>query len=159
MKKAFFVIFALFMPILVLAQAASPTPIPAEIPVTDFFAQLLQTIKELGGVPWVGKIALIITLIISSMKVSFLNDLLWSKLGGWKAAVAPVLGLIAGLLSMAASPGGITLSGVIAYVSAGAGAIILHEIFDLLKLIPGVGPMWASVIDFIQGLLGGPKKS
>lgn len=119
----------------------------------DFFALVLEAIKGFGGVSWVLKIASIITIIISSMKVSFLNDLIWSKLGAFKSWVAPILGLIAGIL-MLSKDGGLTLAGVFAYISAGGGAIILHELLDSIKAIPGLGPTWIWIINMIEASLG-----
>lgn len=119
----------------------------------DFLMQVFAAIKALGGLSWVMKIASIITLIIASMKVSFLNDLLWAKLGAFKAWAAPVLGLIAGIIMLPH----LGLAEVFAYISAGAGAVIFHELLDSIKAIPGLGPVYVTVINLIEGALGGPS--
>lgn len=122
----------------------------------DYLALVLKVIGELGGLSWMLKIAAVVTLVLSSMKVSFLNDMIWSKLGKFKAWAAPILGLLIGVITMQAN-GGITLVGLMAYLSAGAGALILHELLDTVKSIPGLGPIWVSLIEAIQKALGGPS--
>lgn len=130
---------------------------PDEIPVQDFAGQVLEAISKFGGLNWMGKIALLITLIISTMKVTAIRQMFWDKLGAAKAWAAPILGLILGILTLAMG-GHLTLAGVLAWVSAGAGALILHELLDSLKKIPGLGAMWVSFIDLVMGYLGAEKK-
>lgn len=134
-----------------LAQAAVPAPVA----LPDFLAQVLAAIAGFGGLSWMLKVAAIITLIIASMKVSILNTWIWSKLGAAQVWVAPVLGLIGGILSLGQGSAGITMAGVLAYVSAGAGAVVIHELLDSVKAIPGLGAVYVSVIGIIEGLLGG----
>jgi hypothetical protein len=122
----------------------------------DFLAEVLKMISAFGGLSWVMKVSSIITLILSSMKVSFLNDLWWSKLGQFKAWAAPILGMVLGAMTMLANGQSITLASLLAYFSAGAGALILHELLDTIKAIPGLGPVWVSLINAIKKALGGP---
>lgn len=122
----------------------------------DFFAQVLEFIKSFGGLPQMAKIAGAILLILASFKVSFLNDLIWSKLGSFKVWAAPILGLAAGILGIGAGGQPITGAAIFAYVTAGAGAVILHELLDTIKAIPGIGQIWVTVINLIEGMLGGP---
>lgn len=129
---------------------------PDEIPVQTFAGQVLEAIGQFGGLPWVGKIALLITLIIGSMKVTALRQLIWDKLGAAKAWLAPILGLILGVLTLMQG-GHLTLAGVLAWVSAGAGALILHELLDSIKKIPGIGAAWVGFIDLIMSYLGAVK--
>lgn len=124
----------------------------------DFFAQMMTAIQGFGGLSTMLKISAIITLVVSSMKVSFLNALVWSKLGNAKAWVAPVLGLIAGVLGLGADGNPITVASVMAYVAAGGGAVILHELLDTIKAVPGLGPAYIGIISMIQATLGGAKK-
>lgn len=145
------------------APAASPAPpqpapvveeaAPQEMPVSDFLSQVLQVIKEFGGLPTVLKIAAIITLLISSMKVSVLNELVWSKLGDFKPWAAPILGLIAGILDLAKA-GTVSWASVFAYISAGAGALILHDLLDSVKAIPKLGAVYVKLIELVQKALG-----
>jgi len=123
----------------------------ADVPVDQFLAQVFELIKSFGGMSWTLKIAGIVLLVIASMKVSFLRPL-WDKLGQWKAFAAPMLGLLAGILSL--QP--ITLTGVVAYLFAGAGAIVLHELLDAVKAMPWVGAMFKSIIELVQKLLKKP---
>ncbi len=125
----------------------------------DFLAQVLETIAKFGGLSIFVKVSVVITLIIASMKVSILNDLIWSKLGQFKAWVAPILGLVAGILGLFIDGHTPTPQSIFAYISAGAGAIILHELLDTIKAIPGIGSTYVMIINIIEGALGGPKKT
>lgn len=138
------------------APVAQPAVAQDQVPVSDFLGSVLKAVKDFGGLSWVMRVALVITLLLSSMKVTVLNDLIWSKLGNFKAWAAPVLGLAAGIASLA-SQGQLTWAGALAWVSAGAGAIILHELLDTVKAIPGLGAVWIELIDVISSFLGGPK--
>lgn len=123
----------------------------------SFFQDVLDYIDQFGGLPWMGKVAGGILILLATMKVSFLRSF-WDKLGAYKALAAPVLGLIAGVLSLGIDPNSkITFAGVMAYIGAGAGAIIIHELLDAVKAIPGVGDTMKKVIDFIAMILGKPK--
>lgn len=128
-------------------------PVPP-LPPTDFLTMVLDYIKSFGGISWVLKISGIITIIIASMKVSFLNDLIWSKLNGFKAWLAPILGIIMGVVSLSLS-GQLTFAGVLAYFAAGAGAVVLHELLDTIKAIPGLGAIYVAIINAIEAALGG----
>lgn len=134
---------AVFIPWMAIAQDA------AAVPVADWLGQLLAVIKDFGasGMTWQVKAAAIIMLIVSSMKVSVLNDWFWSKLGKFQIWFAPALGLLAGIVN--ALSGG-SWSDVWAYVAAGGGAVFLHELLDLVKMIPGIGSMWISLINIIE---------
>ena len=126
----------------------------ADIPVDAFFAQVLELVKEFGGMPWTLKIAAIIMLIVSSMKVSFFRPL-WDKIGNFKSIVAPFLGLFAGVISLGKD---LSFAAAIAYMFSGAGAIVLHELLDSVKNFPGLGKIYVSVIDFIEKILKKPEK-
>jgi len=131
-------------------------PSPDDVPVATFTGQVLEAITKFGGISWVARIALFITLLIASMKVLPIRQLIWDRLGAAKAWLAPVLGAILGLLQLSMS-GQLTLPGVFAWVSAGAGAIILHELLDTIKKIPGIGAAWVSFIDVVMNFLGTAK--
>lgn len=123
----------------------------------DFFAQVLAAVQSFGGLSMVLKVSAGITLAISSMKVSFLNNLIWSKLGPMQTWLAPVLGLVAGILGIGSNGQAMSLASVFAYLSAGAGAIVLHELLDSIKLIPGIGSAYVAIINVIEGAIGGPS--
>lgn len=128
-----------------------------DVPVSDFLQQVFSVISGLGGLSWALKVSAIILLVVASMKVSILRLYVWDKLGGFKAVVAPLLGLAAGLIANFGNGQPLSLAGLLAYVLAGAGAIALHELLDALKGIPGAGEVYRSVIDFLMRLLGGVK--
>jgi hypothetical protein len=130
--------------------AVSPSP---SISMEQFLVMVFENVKAFGGLSWTLKIATIVLLLIGSMKVSALRPY-WDKLGSLKAFAAPVLSLVAGILSLSVG-GSITLSGVTAYLFAGAGAIILHELLDAIKKAPGIGPMYIIGIEFMQKFLKG----
>lgn len=139
----------------IVAPVAAPAPVVAAPVANDFLSQVIQVVKSWGGLATMLKISVIIALLIASMKVTILNKLVWSKLGAFKVYLAPVLGLIGGVLSLGVG-GPVTLASVFAYMSAGAGAVFLHEILDSLKAIPGLGEIFVSAINAIEGALGGP---
>jgi hypothetical protein len=149
MLAAFMTCFTLFA----FAQSAVPQPVDT---VEGIFSQALTLIKQFGGLPWVLKIAGISAILISTLKVSAIRELTWDKLGDAKVWAAPILGLVFGILSLGTD---LTWASALAYVSAGAGAIIFHELLDSIKAIPGIGSVWVSIIDVIQSLLGGKKKN
>lgn len=136
------VLAALLFPALAVADSIDVLP-------SDFLAQVLEFIKTFGGLPSVAKISGVILLLIASMKVSVIRSYVWDRLGAFKAFAAPTLGLIAGVISLET----ITLPGLATYLFAGAGAIILHEILDAVKSIPGIGAIYVSIIDFIKKIL------
>lgn len=117
------------------------------IPVDQFLSQVIELVKSFGGLPWMGKVAGVIMLLIASCKVSFLKPM-WAKLGAAQVYVPLVLALIGGIVSM--QP--ITLPGVVAYMFAGAGAVILHELLDSVKAIPGLGSIYVSIINLVESI-------
>ncbi len=119
----------------------------------DYLAQVLDAIHAMGGLSWTGKVASVILLIVASMKVSILHDWVWSKLGAAQAWVGPILGLLAGILMPALSGQPITLPTVMAYVAAGSGSLILHELLDTVKSIPGLGAVYVGIINLVESAL------
>jgi hypothetical protein len=126
--------------------------VPAD-PTADFLSQVLSVIQGFGGMAWQMKITSIVLLLMASMKVSLLKPL-WQRLGGAQAWLAPLLGLVVGVVSM--NP--FSWAGLVAYVSAGVGAIAAHELLDGLKKIPKLGPVYVRVIEITERLLGGKPK-
>ena len=125
----------------------------------QFLALVLEKMKGFGGIPWTLKIAAILMILLGTLKVSFARPV-WDKLGPYKALAAPVLSLLIGIISLGANPNQmITGPGVVAYLFAGAGAIVLHELIDAIKSIPGIGPTYLNILVFMQTFLkkpGGP---
>lgn len=155
MKNTLKIFLSLCMVMLftVITFAQETVPIPVDT-VEGFFSQVLTFVKQFGGLPWVLKIAGISAILISTMKVSVLRELIWDKLGNAKVWAAPLLGLLFGIASLGS---GLSWASALAYISAGAGAIILHELLDSVKGIPGLGSVWLSIIEVIQKILGGKK--
>lgn len=154
------IFFSLFVGWLVHAQSLPPSTVaapPADVSVSDLLGQTMEVIKNFGGLSWVLRIAAIIAILISALKVTALNDLLWSHMGQFKAWAAPILGLIAGIAQLTTGDNHLTLAGVLAYVSAGAGAIILHELLDTVKAVPGIGSAWVQLINVVSSFLGRNK--
>jgi hypothetical protein len=144
MRKFWLVGLVTLIPIFVLAQVAAPT----SVSLADWVGLLITTLKDfiMSGVTWQVKVAAVIALLISSMKVSFLQGL-WAKLGDFQIWLAPILGLVAGIISVLS---GGTWTDVLGYVAAGGGAVFIHELLDIVKIIPGLGPMWTGLIDIIE---------
>lgn len=134
-------------------DAAQPMALP-DVPINDWLKQSMTMIQEFGGVNWIGKISIIMTLVTSSMKVSFLNQMIWSKIKHFQVWVAPLLA-VGYCFSLKATEGKFpSMPELIAYFSAGAGAIILHEMLDSAKQIPWLGERWLSIIIMIESALG-----
>ena len=146
-RLIYLLVFAL--PSIAIAQTADAVSLGSWISqaagvVADFMSSTIT---------WQVRAAAVIALIISSMKVSFLNNLIWSKLGGLQIWLAPVLGFLAGCLTVMS---GGSWDALWTYTVAGGGAIFVHELLDLIKLIPGLGPMWTAAISFVESCLGCP---
>jgi hypothetical protein len=144
-----------------IAYCAGPMPFnglpqPQTISLADFLSQVTDTITALGGMSTMMKISAIIVLVIASMKVSGLSSL-WAKLGEAQVWVAPILGLIAGVLGLGAGGVPVTWKLIAAYVLAGGGAVFLHEILDSVKAIPGLGPVYVKAIELAEKALGGAQ--
>lgn len=159
-------LFALSMMHIAIAMAApSPGPLPSSLVAASApgsaqavsAGNMLQatgdTIHAWGGLGWQLKIAAVILLLVASMKVSFLSKY-WDKLGEAQALLAPALGLVGGILELAYQHA-ISLPGALAYLSAGAGALLLHELLDAVKAIPGLGAGYVALISAVEGALGG----
>lgn len=118
----------------------------------DFLSQVLKFIQDFGGLPKMAKIAGVVLLVVESMKVSFLKPQ-WDKLGAYKMLVAPALGVVAGLVMLPS----LNLEAAMAYLLAGAGAILLHDLLQAVKGLPGVSLVAQKVLDILSSLIG-PKK-
>lgn len=167
LAKAAIVLAASFS-CLVVFGAPSPTPLPSVLvdlarstsgPMTgsDFFSRLTQTFLAFGGMSWAMRVSSITLLVVATMKVTKLDDLLWSKLRGLQAFAAPLLSL-AGGISVLAAQGQLSWQAVWLYLGAGAGAIALHELLDAVKAIPGLGSGYVTVIAAVEKALGGNPK-
>lgn len=156
--KARLLLFALFLANLFTSFAfagATEQPLPPQ----DFLTQIVTTLHGAGELSGLMKISAVITLLVSSMKVSVLNQYVWSKLGAAQVYVAPLLGIVIGLITLAASGQPITAGAVFTYLVSGGGAVFLHEMLDSVKQIPGIGGFYVAGISVLEKFLGGGSKS
>lgn len=143
MKKWIFALIAL-VPLFAWAQ---------EVSLGDWLTQTFAAIKALGGTTWVAKVAAITAIITGSMKVTLLKELIWNKLKGFQILVAPTLAMIGGVVSLWASGATPTWSQISAYMLAGFGAVLLKDLLENLKQMPGIGDGVKKAIDSIVGLM------
>ena len=139
-------------PLMAFAQDAAEAV--ADVPVMDFMAQVFEAVKGFGGMSWGLKVAAILFLVIGSMKVSILRTYTWDKVpAALKVWLAPFLAFLAGMFSL----GTFDKVQLAAWAFAGAGAVLLDQVLDGIKKIPGIGAQYIAVIDFISMLLRKPK--
>ncbi len=111
---------------------------PLALSPDDFLTELATAARSLGGLSTLAKAVVIITLLVSSLKVTVLRKYVWSRLGSAQVLVAPLLALTAGLLGLGSGGAPLTPAVVVAYLTAGGGAILLHELLDAAKRVPAV---------------------
>jgi hypothetical protein len=147
----------------IVAPVVAPAALEEETPADKFLGEVFEQVKAFGGFDWAARVIVVITILISSMKVSFMKKLLWDKLPAMAKFAAPAtLALIAGLIDYVAH-GGFSWSGLAAWALAGQGAMLLHHFLDAVKELPFVGPKYDAMIDIVQGWLNkagvGAKKA
>lgn len=123
-----------------------------------FIDQVANALKSFGGAPTMVKITIILMLVVGSMKSTILRKLVWDRLGKAKVWVAPILGILAGILEPLLTGQKITLQNVSLFMTSGLGAVLLFNLLESLKGIPKLGPLYVSLINFIESLLGGKSK-
>ena len=141
----------LFLPILAFADA----PV-AEVPVGDLISLMMKVIGDYKALGWQAGMSAIVMLLIASMKNSMLRKFIWDKMKWGKVFVAPGLSLILVIIGQLKGGHAIDMKSLMLAMITGAGALALHEILDGLKYIPGIGPMWVSLIDLVGNLLKKP---
>jgi uncharacterized membrane protein HdeD (DUF308 family) len=119
---------------------------------TALLASIMDLWHSFPSLPIAGKIAGCLVILIGLVKSSLLKPL-WDKCGPWKALVAPAIGLIVSILSI--SP--MSWAGVLQGLAGGVLAVGISQLMDAVKLMPGVGPTWVSIINVIEKLLGAPQ--
>jgi len=120
--------------------------------VSDLLAAILSAVQGFGGLSWALKVAVVVMSLIGLTKLTVLSSF-WDKMGSFKAWLAPLLGLALGILIQG---GNITWAGVLAYMGSGAGAILLHQLLETVKAIPGIGPAYVTIINFIEAVIPAP---
>jgi len=129
--------------------AAAPVVAAPPLDLGSFLSQVLSAVQGFGGLSWMAKVAAILALLIASMRVTVINNYTWAKLpSSLKPLVAPILALIAGLVTV--QP--FSWAGVLAWVMAGGGALIIDQVLDGIKSEPGLNPLFVSVINFFESL-------
>lgn len=125
-----------------------------EVPVTTIVAQLMKVVTDWKSFGWQMGLMALITLLLSTIKNSFLRGLIWDKLGSMKVFAAPALSLIIVLLGMNEW----NLGGVFVALTTGMGAVALHQVFDAIKAMPGIGSIPLAAADMLGKLLKAPDK-
>jgi hypothetical protein len=115
-----------------------------------FLSEVFKVVMSLGGLSWGAKIAAVCTLLISGLKISALRNW-YDKLGAAKVFLGPLLALVAGLAALPQLSG----PAIMAYLLAGGGSIILHQVLDAMKALPWLGVKLKVVIWALQKWLGG----
>lgn len=129
---------------------------PLALAPDDFLTELATVARAMGGLSTLAKAAAIIALLVSSLKVTVLRKYVWSRLGAAQVLVAPLLALAAGLLGLGSGGAPLTPAAVVAYLTAGGGAILLHELLDAAKRVPAVEAAYSKAVDTLKRLLPSP---
>jgi len=117
------------------------------------FSQGWALVAGFNQLDTAGKIGGCVLLVIALVKNSALLPL-WNKVGAWKVLVAPALAVAYAVVMV--QP--LTLQAVMASLVGGALAVATHELLDAVKSLPGIGPLFVKVINFVGGFLKVPAK-
>lgn len=131
-------------------------------PDTDFLTSVFAFVKSWGGLSSSVKISGIITLVLSTFKVSYFRGM-WDalkitingKVVSLQVLAVPVLSIIIGIIGQ----GNMSIQAIIAYVVMGAGAVFFHEILDVIKELPFASPIFKVIMSIITSITGGKKKA
>lgn len=136
------------LPHLAFADAA-----PVVDPLTAWIGSVGALISGWGGSAWYLKVSGAIMLIVGSMKVPFVENILWNRLSPTMQTLLPaILGLLAGVLSL--HP--LTLSGLAAYAFTGLGANLLYEILDLAEVPAASNATLLGILKFLGSFIQPP---
>ena len=139
--------------------AASSVLTSGVLSISALISDIGVVVTSFGGLSWVAKIAGIVLILVGLTKVSAdgkvpLLSSIWPAFGSYNTYVAPVLGLILGILSLGLT-GTLSLAGVLAYMGSGAGAVLLNELITPILALPGISSVWTTVLTVIQQILAG----
>jgi len=117
----------------------------------QFLSDVGTFIQSCGGLSAWAIAAGAIMLVIASFKCSYFAPA-WEKLGNFKTYVPLLLALIAGLIQLKAEDK-FSAANIFAWLTAGAGAAILHDLLDGVKSIPGLSSIYKTIISLAQAAL------
>jgi hypothetical protein len=148
------VFFAAFFAILHFAFSSAHAASSSVAADGNIFTAVWSLVSGWGGLNYTVKINAIMTLLISSMKVSFLAPL-WNKIKDIKITYRGVvqhinfqtyfvlfLHIIVGIITQ----GNYSFTAILAYVFIGGGSVYFHELADGLKNVPIIG----TVLEWIE---------
>jgi hypothetical protein len=118
----------------------------------SLWGQISTLIPSLASMSPQAKVAAIVALLISVWNSSFLQPYL-ASLGKAANLVGPFLGVVAAVVAI--QP--LSWSAVWVGLSGGVLAIPVMALLDAVKVIPGVGSVYVSAINLVEGWLGAPN--
>ena len=125
-----------------------------EMQVGQWVGDLFQVVGSLKGMSVQASMIAVITLLVSSMKVTVFRQLVWDKLGGAKVLAAPVLSLLMVVIGALATGQKFSFGVLLVALTTGAGALALHEVLDAVKEMKFVKPWMKPAIEWISKTLG-----
>jgi len=164
------VLLAVFGGILHYMGATAHAAVTTVVPEGNIFTAVWKLVSGWGGLDYTVKANAIMTILISSMKVSFLKPL-WDKIKKikitYKGVVQYIDAQIYFVLFLHIAIGIIThgnysFTAILAYVFVGGGSVYFHEIASGLKNVPIIGQVleWIETIAkyVLKAPLEAPKK-
>lgn len=118
--------------------------------VGSFLTEAFSVVTTFGQISTHLKIIGILTLLISFFKVSSFNPL-WHKLGWAKTFLAPFLAFVLSVVSAINGP--FNFHVFMNAMMIGFGSVGFHEMLDAIKTIPGLGPKWMLIINFVSQIV------
>lgn len=128
----------------------------------SLIAKISAYIARFAAADSLTKVLLGILCILALVKTSFLRSVVgWDKMSQNAKVFVPLgMALVAGIIDLKVSTGHLVLRDVLAYVTgAGGGAILVHQLLDGVKALPGIGSVWVVLIEILGKALGQPAAS
>jgi hypothetical protein len=135
------------------------------VPDGNIFKAVWSLVSGWGGLDYTVKVNAIMTILISSMKVSFLKPF-WDKIKKIKVTYKGVVQYIDAQIYFVAfmhivlgiiTQGNYTLPAILAYIFIGSGSVFFHEITEGLKNVPIIGNILAWIETIAKYILRDPK--
>ncbi|NDC22523.1 MAG: hypothetical protein EBZ49_00110 [Proteobacteria bacterium] len=117
----------------------------------EFIFQIIKSFGQFQGMQASIIASTMLTLLISSIKVSPLSGL-WDRLGQFKVLAAPIMSMA--IAALAIKP--FSMEAMMTAFITGAGSVAVHEFLSAAKSIPGM----SKIADMLESLLDmlTPKK-